>query len=340
MFTRGSKRKLRSNEGVSRKKAKMNDEFVYYRLSTNYVSVASNSSSKDYKTGNTGNGSKAKRLTPVKNKNRAKTTDSKALKSVKVKTADLKKASLTKTSDANEKHVRRKKAIDSDNAPDYFIEEKERKSQPKAKVKGQYSPKPSASDSKNLKERSAKVKKSNQPSNDKKLTEKKKVVTANTKPSKAPKAKGNNLPETAPTEAKVVESKPKKFRKPKQLASTSGSEQSSSLVVEVASKTYSRVYDDPNWLGNEDDTGSVGSGILEEDYCFECGIPTMQNLTQNDVILCDVCDGEYHLKCVGLTAVPETDFMCNKCLREQECQTELVFNVDGAFRVSLLLSPY
>jgi hypothetical protein len=93
-------------------------------------------------------------------------------------------------------------------------------------------------------------------------------------------------------------------------------------------------YWDPEWAGNEDDGGSVASGLLEEDYCWECGVSTMDSLQSNDVVLCDVCDGEYHLKCVGLDKVPRSTYVCTKCILEQESQNGLRFNVSETFKVN------
>ena len=100
-------------------------------------------------------------------------------------------------------------------------------------------------------------------------------------------------------------------------------------------ETFDHAYEDPNWLGNEDDSGSVASGVLEEDYCFECGKSTMDCLGLNNVVLCDVCDGEYHLSCAGLEKLPRSTFVCHRCIEEQEQQKNLRFNVCEVFRVSL-----
>jgi hypothetical protein len=99
---------------------------------------------------------------------------------------------------------------------------------------------------------------------------------------------------------------------------------------------YKHAYEDPDWIGNEDDNGSVASGVLEEDYCFECGLSTLETLHLNNVILCDICDGEYHLECVGLDRIPRSTFVCNKCSSEQDAQKGLNFNVSDAFKVTYL----
>ena len=62
--------------------------------------------------------------------------------------------------------------------------------------------------------------------------------------------------------------------------------------------------------GNEDDKGSVVSAILEEDICYECGLSTLNSDSWNDVIMCDLCDSEYHLHCQQLTVAPTGSWVC------------------------------
>jgi hypothetical protein len=81
---------------------------------------------------------------------------------------------------------------------------------------------------------------------------------------------------------------------------------------------------------NEKDTDSVKSGLLEEDICYQCGLSTFkpsEKVVMDNVILCDVCDGEYHLQCLGLESVPEVDdvFVCLKCQEEEEHMKGLDF---------------
>jgi hypothetical protein len=104
---------------------------------------------------------------------------------------------------------------------------------------------------------------------------------------------------------------------------------------EITTKEYQHAYEDPNWEGNEDETGSVDSGVMEEDFCFECGISTLANADEwNNVILCDRCDAEYHLKCVGLEVVPRREYICRKCVSEVENMKDLKFDVGEKFKVS------
>jgi hypothetical protein len=84
--------------------------------------------------------------------------------------------------------------------------------------------------------------------------------------------------------------------------------------------------------GNDDDEGSVVSAVLEEDICGTCGIPTMlEGEACPDVVLCDVCDGEYHLGCEGLSQLPQGDFTCSACVRQTALFADLNFDVSSSF---------
>lgn len=113
--------------------------------------------------------------------------------------------------------------------------------------------------------------------------------------------------------------------------SSTASSTSSSTVQEIMQ--FKHAYEDPNWLGNEDEAGSVASGVLEEDYCFECGKSTLDCLGDNSVILCDICDGEYHINCVGLQKLPRSTYVCLRCLEEEERQKHLRYNVSDTFPI-------
>ena len=82
-----------------------------------------------------------------------------------------------------------------------------------------------------------------------------------------------------------------------------------------------------------DDTCSVLSGVLEEDICYSCGQATNNSEEWNSVVLCDECNGEYHLSCVGLTELPEGSFVCEKCTKESNHFNSLSFYVSDFFPV-------
>jgi hypothetical protein len=88
--------------------------------------------------------------------------------------------------------------------------------------------------------------------------------------------------------------------------------------------------------GNEDDKGSVTSAILDEDICYECGLSTLNGEEWNNVIMCDMCDGEYHLQCQHLSAMPEGSFVCTKCVADEKFYKDLRFEVSDSFKVSAL----
>lgn len=96
-----------------------------------------------------------------------------------------------------------------------------------------------------------------------------------------------------------------------------------------------------SWDGNSDSLGSVNSGVLDENLCFHCGLET----TEDDLgttILCDGCDGEYHLTCVGLTLLPRITWTCNRCREERAWFANVKYEVPN-FKVgnssTLCLTP-
>ncbi|KAJ1386991.1 hypothetical protein B484DRAFT_459897, partial [Ochromonadaceae sp. CCMP2298] len=87
--------------------------------------------------------------------------------------------------------------------------------------------------------------------------------------------------------------------------------------------------------GNDDDEGSVVSAVLEEDICGTCGIPTMlKGEACPNVVLCDLCDGEYHLRCEGLSQLPQGDFTCSACVQQTALFADLNFDVSSSFPTS------
>lgn len=85
--------------------------------------------------------------------------------------------------------------------------------------------------------------------------------------------------------------------------------------------------------GNEDDKGSVVSALLEEDICYHCGLGTMNGDEWGEVVMCDLCDGEYHLRCQGLESTPEGSFVCTKCVDDENHFKDMRFEVSSCFKV-------
>jgi hypothetical protein len=52
--------------------------------------------------------------------------------------------------------------------------------------------------------------------------------------------------------------------------------------------------------------------IRKIDPCVVCGVDTEEG-PASSVMLCDGCDGAFHLKCLGFEEVPEDDWYCDKC---------------------------
>lgn len=87
------------------------------------------------------------------------------------------------------------------------------------------------------------------------------------------------------------------------------------------------------WEGNSDNEGSVDSAALDEDICYQCGLDTTDESNWSSLVICDICTGEYHLKCVNLDIVPRTNFICPRCTAEASELRKLKYEVAGRFEV-------
>ena len=102
-------------------------------------------------------------------------------------------------------------------------------------------------------------------------------------------------------------------------------------------------------LTAEDDLSDVsfGSGLLDENVCFTCGLDTRDEAWER-LILCDACEGEYHLSCVGLDLLPRRKYWhCPYCIRDSEAfhdvplhsNTSLGLRKPSSMHVSLCYTP-
>ena len=96
----------------------------------------------------------------------------------------------------------------------------------------------------------------------------------------------------------------------------------------VKSSTKTRKMYDVNFQGNDDECGSIDSAALDEDICYHCGICTKLDPNDN-IVLCDKCDGEFHLKCMDLYCPPEGEWICKACIRDEKEFKGLKYLVDG-----------
>jgi hypothetical protein len=60
------------------------------------------------------------------------------------------------------------------------------------------------------------------------------------------------------------------------------------------------------------DAGPASGKIRKIDPCVVCGVDTEEG-PASSVMLCDGCDGAFHLKCLGFEEVPKDDWYCDKC---------------------------
>jgi hypothetical protein len=89
-----------------------------------------------------------------------------------------------------------------------------------------------------------------------------------------------------------------------------------------------------SWDGNSEADGSVNSGLLEEDICFKCGEHTTVG---ENIILCDMCDGEYHLACTGLEIIPRLKWYCDDCTKESNYFKDKSFDMIPPYKVRYIL---
>lgn len=95
------------------------------------------------------------------------------------------------------------------------------------------------------------------------------------------------------------------------------------------------IWERAGFEGYSDDEGSVDSGVLDENVCFECGETTHREIEWETLILCDHCDGEYHLKCCRLDLHPRNNkFKCSRCLTDENHFSALDFSIDDRFQVN------
>ena len=87
-----------------------------------------------------------------------------------------------------------------------------------------------------------------------------------------------------------------------------------------------------SWDGNSEADGSVNSGVLDENQCFECGVYAPDE-DWSKVALCDVCDGEYHMACSGLEQLPRLSWTCTPCREERDWFKHLSYGVHSFFKV-------
>lgn len=94
------------------------------------------------------------------------------------------------------------------------------------------------------------------------------------------------------------------------------------------------IYDE-SWEGYSDEAGSVESGVLDENVCCDCGIKTNRKKECDELVLCDVCDSEYHIKCVGLerTRTRALAWTCPRCVEERTHFSSLSFSGGKKFQV-------
>ena len=102
------------------------------------------------------------------------------------------------------------------------------------------------------------------------------------------------------------------------------------LDVVVETKKKVRILYSSKFEGNSDaDDCSIDSAALDEDICFDCGKNTLNEPDWGSLIFCDNCNGEYHLKCMGLELPPRKNWICKSCKEEELAFEGLKYKMDG-----------
>jgi hypothetical protein len=134
-----------------------------------------------------------------------------------------------------------------------------------------------------------------------------------------------------PTKSVEIQSRKDKARDRSEESSTKGN--ATLTKVDLMKHGAVETRRSKDWEGNSNATDSVDSAILEEDICFKCGKSTYGNGDWSDIILCDICDGEFHVACTGLERVPRSGYRCEKCNLEATFFLDLKYNLQGKFKV-------
>lgn len=103
-------------------------------------------------------------------------------------------------------------------------------------------------------------------------------------------------------------------------------------VRKLAQHRKKRTYE----LTADDDLSDVsfGSGLLDENVCFTCGLDTKDE-AWDKLILCDACEGEYHLSCVGLDLLPRRKYWhCPYCIKDSEAFHDVPLHSNSSLQLT------
>lgn len=134
-------------------------------------------------------------------------------------------------------------------------------------------------------------------------------------------------------EAKLLRMQAMKSSQPSKSAGTKKIKKKP--VAKKGKKEIKSVIYNEDWEGYSDEEGSVESGVLDEKVCCDCGVRTNRKKEWEELVLCDVCDSEYHMKCVGLerTRTRALVWTCPRCLDEEANFASLSFSGGQKFQV-------
>lgn len=74
-----------------------------------------------------------------------------------------------------------------------------------------------------------------------------------------------------------------------------------------------------------DKTADVAADDEDEEVCVICAKP--DSAPPNEIMFCDGCDMAVHQECYGISTIPEGDWLCRDCLRDDTITTDTVPNI-------------
>lgn len=101
-------------------------------------------------------------------------------------------------------------------------------------------------------------------------------------------------------------------------------------IVRKSSKSSYKKKTRPNVPNTSD-----SDGVLNDEICCYCGVEILDPAEFSTVLICDACNGDFHLKCSGEDVIPRKSKMwiCPLCKEDSRHFSALKFNVSDEFLI-------